>query len=322
MKVNKSYISNNNTYAGNSPRFLIIHNTDNFNAGANALAHAKAQYNGNFKSMSAHYYVDDGDAVYQSAPHSRGCWHVGVNYGGRLFGAVNNKNSIGVEMCVQRRYNFNKAFNNTVELVKQLMIELDIPADRVLQHYDVCSKNCPSQIRAIGKWDEFKARISNSSTSSTCSTSSRVSVKTEVPYTPGLYKVKVDTLNIRSGPSISSRVIGTITDKGTYTITEIKNDSWGRLKSGKGWINCSTAYCEKRKLRDSSKTKDAYTPGLYKVKVDTLNIRSGPSISNRVVGTITDMGTYTLTEIQNGSWGQLKSGKGWINCSTSYCEKR
>ena len=27
------------------------------------------------------------------------------------------------------------------------MSELNIPADRVVQHYDVCAKNCPSAIR-------------------------------------------------------------------------------------------------------------------------------------------------------------------------------
>lgn len=79
-----------------------------------------------------------------------GGWNVGVNYGGRLFGTVNNKNSIGVEMCVWAGYDFSKAFANTVEFVRQLMAETGIPADRVVQHYDVCAKNCPSQIRKMG----------------------------------------------------------------------------------------------------------------------------------------------------------------------------
>ncbi|WP_044294475.1 N-acetylmuramoyl-L-alanine amidase [Robinsoniella peoriensis] len=159
MMVNRDYVSDNNTYANNDPRYIIVHNTDNFNAGANALAHAKAQYNGNFDNMSAHYYTDDGETVYQAASNGSGCWHVGVNYGGRLFGTVNNKNTIGVEICVQAGYDFDKAFNNTAEFVRQLMVETGIPAERVLQHYDVCAKNCPSQIRAKGLWEEFKRKI-------------------------------------------------------------------------------------------------------------------------------------------------------------------
>ena len=160
MKVNKEYVSNNNTYEGNHPQYIVVHNTDNFAAGADASAHARAQHNGNL-STSVHYYTDDKDTVYQAAPHGRGCWHVGVDYGGRLFGTVNNKNSIGVEMCVQAGYDYNKAFTNTVEFVRQLVAETGIPVDRVVQHYDVCAKNCPSQIRAKGMWEEFKRQIGN-----------------------------------------------------------------------------------------------------------------------------------------------------------------
>ena len=39
------------------------------------------------------------------------------------------------------------------------MSELNIPADRVVQHYDVCAKNCPSAIRAKNDWNRFKKLI-------------------------------------------------------------------------------------------------------------------------------------------------------------------
>lgn len=161
MKINREYVSNNNTYECNSPQYIVVHNTDNFASGADASAHERAQYNGNL-SASVHYYTDDKDTVYQTSSHGMGCWHVGVNYGGRLFGTVSNKNTIGVEMCVQAGYDFDRAFSNTVELVCQLMAETGIPAERVIQHYDVCAKNCPSQIRAKGMWEEFKRQIGSS----------------------------------------------------------------------------------------------------------------------------------------------------------------
>lgn len=161
MNINRSYVSKKNTHTGNNPQWIVIHNTDNFSAGANALAHAKAQSQGNLSGMSAHYYVDDGGTVYQAADHSEGCWHVGKNYGGNnLFGTVNNRNSIGIEMCVQAGYNYEKAFQATVELTRYLMSELGLGADRVVRHYDVCSKNCPSQIQARGDWKRFKAALS------------------------------------------------------------------------------------------------------------------------------------------------------------------
>ena len=50
-----------------------------------------------------------------------------------------------------------------------------------------------------------------------------------------LVKVTCDELNIRSGPGAKYKKVGSITDKGTYTIVEVKGN-WGRLKSGAGWI--------------------------------------------------------------------------------------
>ena len=48
-------------------------------------------------------------------------------------------------------------------------------------------------------------------------------------------KVTVPALHIREGAGANYKAVGTIRDKGSYTITEIKN-GWGKLKSGKGWI--------------------------------------------------------------------------------------
>ena len=158
MQINKNYISNQNSYPENNPEYIVIHNTDNFDEGADAKAHARAQHDGNLSGMSAHYYVDD-SGVYQAMPHSRGAWHVGANYGGGLFGTVNNRNSIGIEMCVNAGYNYEKALQNAATLTKQLMQELGIDADHVVSHYDVCGKNCPSQIRTRGDWDRFKRLI-------------------------------------------------------------------------------------------------------------------------------------------------------------------
>lgn len=164
ITIDKTYISTRNTKSGTmKPKYIVIHNTDNYNAGANALAHAKSQYNGNFVDMSCHFYTDDKNKAYQATPTNKGAWHVGINYGGRLFGAANNNNTVGIEMCVQSGYNYEKAFQNTVELCKHLMKELGIDADHVVQHYDVCAKNCPSAIRAKGDWGRFKSLIAGAS---------------------------------------------------------------------------------------------------------------------------------------------------------------
>lgn len=163
LKIDTSLLSNNNSYAGQTPKYIVVHNTDNYASGANAHAHAKAQHDGNFSGYSAHVYVDDQE-TYQALPYDRGAWHVGVNYGGRLFGTCNNHNSIGIEMCVNAGYNYEKAFQNTVKVCKFLMKLYGIDADHVVQHYDVCAKNCPSAIRAKGDWNRFKQLIGSTET--------------------------------------------------------------------------------------------------------------------------------------------------------------
>ena len=146
-------------------------------------------------------------------------------------------------------------------------------------------------------------------------------------YKTGLYKVNVGDLNIRKGPGTNYGTNGVITDKGTYTITEIQNGSWGKLKSGAGWINVSTAYCSyvgaasggTSSSGGGSASGTAYKTGTYKVNVSELNIRKGPGTNYGTNGSIKDKGVYTITEIQNGSWGKLKSGAGWINVDKAYC---
>ena len=270
MRIDRTYISNQNTYAENDPRCIVVHNTDNFAAGANARAHAKAQHDGNFQNMSAHYYVDDGNTAYQAAPHSRGCWHVGVNYGGaNLFGRYGNRNSIGVEMCVQAGYDYEKAFQNTVEVVKEIMRETGLPASRVYRHYDICSKHCPSQIMERGDWDRFKRLISGGVSADTPKQPEKSK------YEPGIYKVNDPALNIRTEPNADSKIAGVIRDQGSYTVTEIQNTSWGRLLSGAGWINCHTKYC----TYGGAASKEDKKPAAKAISVDGV---WGPELTRRL----------------------------------------
>ena len=51
MRVDRSYCSNQNTWSENHPQCIVVHNTDNFAAGADARAHARAQYQGNLQIM-------------------------------------------------------------------------------------------------------------------------------------------------------------------------------------------------------------------------------------------------------------------------------
>lgn len=54
-------------------------------------------------------------------------------------------------------------------------------------------------------------------------------------------RIAVDSLNYRSGPGTDYAVKGTVVKGGVYTIVETSG-SWGKLKSGAGWINISSKY--------------------------------------------------------------------------------
>lgn len=65
-----------------------------------------------------------------------------------------------------------------------------------------------------------------------------------------LVRVIDKNLNIRSGPSTAYRVVGQIRDGGVYTIVETKGTvgkagSWGKLKSGAGWISLNKCFVKR-----------------------------------------------------------------------------
>lgn len=65
------------------------------------------------------------------------------------------------------------------------------------------------------------------------------------PYT---IKVLDDCLNIRKDAGMSGKVVGTITNHAVYTIVDEKQAdgvTWGRLKSGAGWISLHEKYVKK-----------------------------------------------------------------------------
>lgn len=160
----------------------------------------------------------------------------------------------------------------------------------------------------MGKiWDTFRADVG-------ARLRGEIVRPAESEYTSGMYKVLADNLTIRRGPGTDYEAVGYITDHGCYTMTEIINGHWGRLKSGAGYISVHKAYC--KKISDGSGSQ-VELPAMVKVKDPELNIRSGPGTDYAVLGVIRDQGSYTVTETSAGKgaealWGKLKSGAGWI----------
>ncbi|MDG6876256.1 N-acetylmuramoyl-L-alanine amidase [Clostridium perfringens] len=161
MKINKRLNTTNVTLNANNPKYIIIHETDNTSSGAGAETHCKAQANGNIGKASVHYYVDD-TGVYQAVEHKHATWNCGD--GNNRYG-INNKNTISIEICVNSDSDYNKAVDNTVELVRYLKNGYYSNC-QVVRHYDASRKNCPRKILANGYWNTFLERVNSKDSSS------------------------------------------------------------------------------------------------------------------------------------------------------------
>ena len=119
---------------------------------------------------SAHYFVDD-TTIWRSVPDNRIAWAVGGKLyanadktgGGTLYGMVTNTNSISIEMCDTLRNGIYQASEatlaNAAALGQELMERYHIPPERVVRHFDVTGKHCPSYLINARKWAAFKERL-------------------------------------------------------------------------------------------------------------------------------------------------------------------
>ena len=181
----KTSTINTTLKAGRKIEYIVVHYTAGVTSKSGSALNTTNYYK-TTKNVSADYTVDDTTvAQYNPDIKNRYCWHCGGSFynnkGGGFFGKCTNKNSIGVEICCtnstgkmqtanDRSYSFTEAaLNNAAELVKFLMKEYDIPADRVIRHYDVTGKPCPGIIGwnlesgSEAEWLKFKSRIGDCS---------------------------------------------------------------------------------------------------------------------------------------------------------------
>ena len=234
-KVNYTHMSNKKN------EYIVIHYTGN--ATDTALANARYFETVN-RGASANYFVDQ-TTVYQCVLDSDKAWHVGVNYGNHtLFGKCTNSNSIGIEMCSNKKKIAQDTYKNTVALTKKLMKKYNIPASRVVRHYDVCNKVCPGWSGWTRKndkiWKQFKKDIqATASVSSSTVTKKPSSISNEYTYTKFLSDLRT-ILGLKSNASKK-----TILSK-TITVSENKNNTHKVVKPIQKYLNtlgysCGTA---------------------------------------------------------------------------------
>lgn len=157
MEIRQNLTNTNYNARGTEPTWIVIHNTAN-GTSAEGTAYANTQYFKNtYREASAHYFVDDGDIVWQCVRDTDTAWHVGE---APSQNGCYNYNAIGIEVCETGAGFFSeKEIETLQELVPYLMDKYGIDASHICRHHDVTGKLCPWWYSDDGRWRELKERI-------------------------------------------------------------------------------------------------------------------------------------------------------------------
>ena len=149
----KIRLDNDDHYDGvNTDDYISVHDTGNKTDSDEGNANFFAT---GTRNASANYFVDD-DSITQVVKDIDGAFHIGDGHNKH---GINNRNSIGVEMCRVNGVVTAKTEANTIELVRHLMRVHNIPLSHVGRHFDASGKNCPSSFNLDNKWTRWKAFV-------------------------------------------------------------------------------------------------------------------------------------------------------------------
>lgn len=237
----------------NKGLWITIHDTGNTARGADARMHAKLQRRGNDRQASWHIQVDDKEAI-QSFPYTAQCMHCTDGRRGN-----GNCNSIGIERCINADSDPQKSFDNTVEVTKQLMKELNVPASRVVRHADWYNKKCPRQMiegRNGLTWALFKSRLTGASpapTKAKASSGSNLAGARLIKNENAFFKA-TSNIKIRNQPNTRAKHTGTLPKGASINYRKVYEGNgyrWLEYTGNSG----NTLYCP---YRESGKGKKAW----------------------------------------------------------------
>lgn len=157
MDIQKNLTNVNFNFRNTLPRWIVVHNTANGTSREGTAYNNTVYFKDTYRSASAHYFIDDGDTVWQCVRDTDTAWHVGE---AQSRNGCYNTNSIGIEVCETADGWFtDKEIATLRELVRGLMDFYGIPAERVCRHHDVTGKSCPWYYSDDDRWAELKAQI-------------------------------------------------------------------------------------------------------------------------------------------------------------------
>lgn len=138
-------------------RYIIIHDTGNTSKGSDAMAHFN-YFNSANRNSSADIFIDCENILTVNDYRKYYTWHCGDGKGKN---GITNKNSVGIELCVNSDGDYEKAFKNLISHTARLAKELNIDFNNILRHFDASGKICPASMSGNNweKWNDFKNEV-------------------------------------------------------------------------------------------------------------------------------------------------------------------
>lgn len=284
VKVKKKILDRNYQNTTITPKYIIVHDTAGRAKGADADALYR-YFNTPGANASSQYGTDDHQII-QMVPDNKRAWHAGSTNG-----CITNSNTIGIEMCVNTDGDWSKTLENTIVLVKYLMNKYNIPANRVVRHFDASGKTCPEMmiVDRPQDWTYFKKQIGGYDDDSLTmlNTTGTTKVSTKLRQGPG--PAGYGFLSVGSGKSIK-------------VIAKHINGNY-KVKYGN---NTGYMYASDINVKEVSNIPTT-TGGM--------NFRNGPSMDADVIGYVPKGTALTTIYGRNDKWVNINYNgtKGWIS---------
>ncbi len=282
-------LRNKKFYSIRKLKGVVAHWTANTNPGADAVAN-RSYFNNTDRYASAHFVVDD-HSIVQCVPENEVAYHAAGKYyrpiGESIMedGLTPNYFLIGFEMCVNSDGNWQKTYQNSIDLARHLLEKHKLDINQLFRHYDITGKDCPKMMLNESDWNKFKEDVATG-----------MNMPFEFPNEAGL--VNTNNLNARLGPGVHYGILDVLQKGDNVEIFE-RDGNWGRIGREK-WTHLSYVDIIFEKTPATIVVDDP----------EGLNVRTGPGVSNPVVDVLTD-GTEVTVYNQSGNWYKIKPSR-WI----------
>ena len=124
-------------------------------------------------------------------------------------------------------------------------------------------------------------------------------------------EVTVQKLNVRSGPTTASSVIGSLNANERVNVYSVDN-GWAKIDYGgaDGYVSMKYLKCK----TESPCADELQGQGIYEVTARTLNVRSAPTTASSVIGSLKAQDEAEVDFVDNG-WAKInyKDGKGYVS---------